>query len=91
MAKKYVLGLLAAIVLAGPAMINADTLSLGPALGPAPDGPPRGITMVEVEQLLGPPHAKSEPVGEPPITKWQYPKFNVYFEFDKVLHSVEQR
>lgn len=91
MAKKRAFALLAASLLALPAVINADTLTLGPALGPASDGPPRGVTMVEVERLLGPPQTKTEPVGDPPITVWHYPKFNVYFEFDRVLHSVEQR
>lgn len=83
-----VIGLLAA-VLVGPA--RADTLTLGPALGPAEAGPQRGSTMTEVERALGPPESKTDPVGDPPITVWHYPKFNVYFEYDKVLHSVEQR
>jgi hypothetical protein len=33
----------------------------------------------------------SGPVGDPPITVWYYPAFNVYFEYNKVLHSVEPR
>ena len=69
---------------------RADTLTLGP-LGPATAGPQRGITMTEVEQRLGPPQSKSGPVGEPPISVWHYPGFNVYFEYDKVLHSTERR
>ena len=84
-------GLLVAVLVVVPALIHADTLTLGPALGPASDGPPRGITKVEVEQLLGPPQTRTDPVGDPPITVWHYPRFNVYFEYDKVLHSVEQR
>jgi hypothetical protein len=27
-------------------------------------------------------------VGDPPISRWVYDHFTVYFEYDKVLHSV---
>ena len=27
-------------------------------------------------------------VGEPPITRWIYPAFSVYFEHDHVVHAV---
>jgi hypothetical protein len=47
--------------------------------------------MADVEATMGPPQSTSGPVGDPPITVWYYPRFNVYFEYDKVLHSVEPR
>jgi hypothetical protein len=28
------------------------------------------------------------PVGEPPITRWDYDKFVVVFEYNRVIHSV---
>lgn len=84
------LGLLAALLAASPVLIHADTMTLGP-LGPAAEGPKRGITMAEVEASIGPPQSTSGPVGDPPITVWHYPTFNVYFEYDRVLHSVEPR
>ncbi len=83
-------GLLVALLAASPVLIQADTLTLGP-LGPAAEGPKRGSTMADVQASMGPPASTSGPVGEPPITVWYYPKFNVYFEYDKVLHSVEPR
>ena len=83
-------GLLVALLAASPVLIQADTLTLGP-VGPAAEGPKRGITMDEVQASLGPPQSTSGPVGDPPITVWSYPSFNVYFEYDKVLHSVESR
>jgi hypothetical protein len=83
-------GLLVALLSVSPALIHADTLTLGP-LGPAAEGPVRGSTMADVEATIGPPQSTSGPVGDPPITVWHYPKYNIYFEFDKVLHSVEQR
>jgi hypothetical protein len=27
-------------------------------------------------------------VGDPPITRWVYDRFTVYFENDRVIHSV---
>ena len=83
-------GLLVALLSAPAVLIHADTLTLGP-IGPAADGPKRGSTMVDVEATIGAPQSTSGPVGDPPITVWHYPAFNVYFEYDKVLHSVEPR
>ncbi len=83
-------GLLVALLSAPAILIHAETLTLGP-IGPAADGPKRGSTMVDVETFMGAPQSTSGPVGDPPITVWYYPTFNVYFEYDKVLHSVEPR
>ena len=83
-------GLLVALLSVSPVLLHADTMTLGP-LGPAADGPKRGSTMAEVEATIGSPQSTVGPVGDPPITVCQYPTFNVYFEFDKVLHSVEPR
>jgi len=83
-------GLLVALLSAPAILIHAESLTLGP-IGPAADGPKRGATMVDVETAIGSPQRTSGPVGDPPITVWYYPTFNVYFEYDKVLHSVEPR
>jgi hypothetical protein len=83
-------GLLVALLSVTPALIHADSLTLGP-IGPAAEGPQRGVTMADVEATMGLPKSTSGPVGDPPITVWHYPDFNVYFEYDKVLHSVEPR
>ncbi len=85
-----VVGLVVALLSVSPVLIYAETLTLGP-VGPSADGPKRGSTMVDVEAAMGSPASTSGPVGDPPITVWRYPKFNVYFEYDKVLHSVESR
>jgi hypothetical protein len=83
-------GLLVALLFVTPALIHADTLTLGP-IGPAAGGPQRGATMADVVATIGSPTSMSGPVGDPPITVWYYPAFNVYFEHNKVLHSVEPR
>jgi hypothetical protein len=50
--------------------------------------PMRGATMDRVRQLFGAPQSVSGPVGEPPITRWNYDKFVVVFEHNRVIHSV---
>jgi hypothetical protein len=58
--------------------------------------PGRGMSMAQVESTFGAPKEKMAPVGgdsevHPPITRWVYPAFNVYFERDKVISSVAQK
>lgn len=50
--------------------------------------PVKGMTMTAVEQHYGAPVDKKSPVGEPPITRWIYDTFTVYFEHQHVIHSV---
>jgi hypothetical protein len=50
--------------------------------------PVNGQTMAEVESAFGAPQSKASPVGEPPITRWDYEHWNVYFEYDRVLFTV---
>jgi hypothetical protein len=50
--------------------------------------PRRGATMTEVEQTYGAPLEKLAPVGNPPISRWKYPDFTVYFEHQYVIHAV---
>lgn len=50
--------------------------------------PSRGLNQAQVEQQFGAPTDIYSPVGEPPISRWVYPGFTVYFENDLVLHSV---
>lgn len=52
------------------------------------DLPTRGMSMERVISGFGEPAMRHAAVGEPPITRWDYPGFSVFFEFDKVLHSV---
>ena len=53
--------------------------------------PTRGMTMARVESRFGAPITKAPPVGDPPITRWEYPDFIVYFEYEHVIHSVVRR
>jgi len=53
-----------------------------------PDMPARGQTMEQVRAQLGAPDERVPAVGEPPISRWIYDDFTVYFEHDRVIHSV---
>jgi hypothetical protein len=50
--------------------------------------PKRGITMTQVEAKFGAPVTKHDAVGQPPITRWDYPGFSVFFEHDRVIDTV---
>ncbi|WP_236250363.1 hypothetical protein [Microbulbifer sp. ALW1] len=50
----------------------------------------RGKKQEQVTSELGEPLNIQGPVGEPAITRWEYANFYVYFEFDRVLHTVKK-
>jgi len=50
--------------------------------------PERGLTMDDVQRQYGEPADRSGPVGDPPISTWDYGDFVVYFEDRTVIHSV---
>ena len=70
----------------------ADTLDMD---GVAPDSsaarPASGTTAANVESTFGAPEAKVAPVGDPPISRWVYKDFVVFFEYDRVIHAVIRR
>ena len=80
-----------------PAPVFSDTLVI-PDISAQPQNAPdsaarpaRAMTMEQVRDQFGAPMQIVGPVGDPPITVWHYPNFNIYFEYDKVLHTVEPR
>lgn len=50
--------------------------------------PPRGMTKDQVQQRFGAPLSKTDPVGDPPISSWEYKNYAVYFEKNLVLDTV---
>jgi hypothetical protein len=44
--------------------------------------------MSDVEKQFGAPASRHPTVGEPPITRWDYNGFAVFFERDRVIHAV---
>ena len=53
--------------------------------------PTRGMTMARVESAFGAPSDRRGAVGEPPISRWEYPGFTVFFEHEHVIHTVTRR
>jgi hypothetical protein len=57
------------------------------------DVPKRGLTMDDVQKQFGAPVTRHPAVGggspqRPPITRWDYNGFSVFFEKDRVIDSV---
>lgn len=52
--------------------------------------PVHGSTKADVQAQFGSPESSRGPVGDPPIYFWEYPNFTVYFESDRVIHSVSK-
>lgn len=50
--------------------------------------PSHGVPVDRVRALWGEPARVHAAVGNPPITRWDYPDFSVYFEYHHVVHAV---
>jgi hypothetical protein len=86
--------LIAAALAVGATCASADVLLIDRvelSVQTVPDRPARGTTMERVEATYGAPSGRRAAVGEPPITRWEYPEFIVYFEHRLVLHAVARR
>lgn len=62
---------------------------------PASALPPKGMSRAAVSSQFGQPHTRHAPVGggsprQPPITRWDYAGFSVFFEHDHVVDAVER-
>ena len=60
--------------------------------------PARGSSMAQVEARFGAPTRRYPAIGgpgaggrNPPITRWAYPGFSVYFEHDHVVDAVADK
>jgi hypothetical protein len=81
--------LLAAVLLSG--LAGAETIAVDNGIAVRESDvatPARGMTMDQVATKFGAPVTKVPAVGKPPISRWQYPGFVVYFESEHVIHSV---
>ena len=81
------------LTLAGP--VAADVLLVERVQTEPPALPDRGLSMAQVEATYGAPERKHAPVAgpnshqfNPPITRWDYAGFSVYFERNKVVDAV---
>ena len=94
MSKVYTV-LLMGLIAGFCAVSGAQTLQMGSgenaAIFEQPGKPSRGMSQARVEQEFGRPTSKQAAVGDPPITRWDYAAFVVFFEHDHVIHSVSKR
>jgi hypothetical protein len=87
--RSVLLFLTLALIASGPA--SADVLLIdGIQSAPVIQTPRNGLNMAQVRQQFGEPAQEVPAVGEPPISRWEYSGYTVYFEHDLVLHSVIQ-
>jgi len=73
------------------ALAQADVVKIPVGSQPHAGGaplPPEGMSMQSVRAGWGEPAVAHDPVGKPPITRWDYTEFSVYFEYDHVVHAV---
>lgn len=82
--------LLSLMLSALPLVAQADTLEI--PVGEQGAGtialPVRGQLQRSVLDQFGLPDEEHKPVGNPPITRWDYRDFSVYFENTHVVDSV---
>ncbi len=77
-----------AFSLALPAAAETIEIPLGQQGTVAIDQPQRGQSQRAVLERFGLADEEHAPVGQPPITRWDYREFSVYFEYDHVVNSV---
>ncbi|MGF1612672.1 MAG: hypothetical protein ACFCVA_01835 [Gammaproteobacteria bacterium] len=77
---------LAEVVLLRQAMEETPANSVSGLQRPTP-----GMSMPAVTARFGQPLEHRQPVGNPPITRWVYDRYTVYFEHDRVLNTVVRR
>lgn len=81
-------GLLAALY---TPLTGAETVLIGDQVTVRKSDVPRpsgGMTMSAVEARFGSPRERHPAVGTPPITRWDYDRFAVFFEKDRVIDAV---
>jgi len=70
-------------------LLMTGTLLLSGSLTALADGlPHQGMTMRQVESSFGEPKEKLPPVGHPPISRWLYGSYTVYFDHTAVITTV---
>ena len=53
--------------------------------------PTRGMSQESVQANFGAPQSTVAAIGDPPISRWEYAEFVVFFEHNLVIHSVTKR
>ena len=76
-------------------IVNAQNLDTSGAEGSVTfdqaGKPTRGMSQESVQATFGAPQSTEAAIGEPPISRWEYADFVVFFEHNLVIHSVTKR
>lgn len=89
---KRLIPTLAALACLSASFVQADTLLVERTdQAQISAVPKRGASMNQVSSQYGAPETKHAAVGKPPITRWDYPAFSVYFEYTHVIDAVLKR
>ncbi|RLA45704.1 MAG: hypothetical protein DRR06_06735 [Gammaproteobacteria bacterium] len=76
----------------GISMVQAEVIKLPIGAQAAQkqhlERPENGMTRGQVAARFGEPQSVVSSVGDPPISTWEYADYVVFFENDRVLHSV---
>jgi len=90
-------GLALALIVAATATANADVLLMETIEAAPPNSssgvlrPRSGASMSTVRAQYGEPNKVMDAVGDPPINRWVYPAYTVYFENEHVIDVVVHR
>ncbi|HEV7986795.1 MAG TPA: hypothetical protein VGP20_11585 [Steroidobacteraceae bacterium] len=87
----WIAALAAALILLVSVTTRAETVAVDDQVSVRQsdiDRPGRGMSMKSVEAKFGAPQERHQAVGNPPITRWDYPLFTVFFEHEYVIHAV---
>jgi hypothetical protein len=86
---RYQILLLATVLASGLAEAEVIAVDSGIAVKESEVATPaRGMSKEQVAAKFGEPATKVPAVGKPPISRWEYPGFIVYFEHEHVIHAV---
>ena len=81
------IGLLGTVSAQNPDMSGAEGSTTFDQAGK----PTRGMSQESVQANFGAPQSTVAAVGDPPISRWEYAEFVVFFEHNLVIHSVTKR
>ncbi len=82
------LGLSSVSIDAAPVKGELSTVGIAEQGNASVRRPRNAQTKESVLTQFGEPDNRVAAVGEPPISRWEYAQFNVYFEYDRVIHAV---
>lgn len=84
----FLFSLLALGLTALPASADVLLMDGKPVVVEQGDQPARGMHERTVLTRFGEPDARHAPVGDPPIGRWDYRDYSVFFEGPFVIHTV---